>query len=169
MAYRFIRTDLALSLVTLAILALSLVPPTIAAILDDLTLFVAVFGAFLLPGTSLTPFSGYQTKSVIMEFSSDTHHRSLLPSPSFDRRAQGAILSLEHATHIRPRTLPISIPRSASSAQRTAPPAQATRQACIVGHYYLDCVVANMYLRAGLGGRPLDATVVADFEVMSIC
>ncbi|KAH0832090.1 hypothetical protein J3R83DRAFT_12999 [Lanmaoa asiatica] len=46
---RFIRTNLALSVITVIILALNLVPPTVASILDDVTLFLAVFGAFLLP------------------------------------------------------------------------------------------------------------------------
>jgi hypothetical protein len=50
LAHRFIRTDLALSIITVLVLALSLVPPTMAGILDDVTLFLAVFGTFLLPG-----------------------------------------------------------------------------------------------------------------------
>jgi len=49
LVHRFIRTDLALSIITVLVLALSLVPPTMAGILDDVTLFVAVFGTFLLP------------------------------------------------------------------------------------------------------------------------
>ncbi|KAI9573562.1 hypothetical protein HD554DRAFT_2310743 [Boletus coccyginus] len=48
-AYHFLHTDLALYVITVVILALSLVPPTVASILDDVILFLAVFGAFLLP------------------------------------------------------------------------------------------------------------------------
>lgn len=48
--YRFSRTNAALSVIVLVILALSLVPPTITSILDDATLFLAIFGTFLLPG-----------------------------------------------------------------------------------------------------------------------
>ena len=55
-AHRLIRTDLALSIITVAILALSLVPPAMASILDDVTLCLAVFGTFFLPGM-FTPFA----------------------------------------------------------------------------------------------------------------
>ncbi|KAF8133824.1 hypothetical protein EV363DRAFT_1397236 [Boletus edulis] len=61
-AYRFIRTDLALSVITIVIFALSLVPPTIASILDDVMLFVAVFAAFLLPGMFSPFFSEMETQ-----------------------------------------------------------------------------------------------------------
>ncbi|KAF8442880.1 hypothetical protein L210DRAFT_3143309 [Boletus edulis BED1] len=61
-AYRFIRTDLALSVITIVIFALSLVPPTIASILDDVMLFVAVFAAFLLPGMFSPFFSEIETQ-----------------------------------------------------------------------------------------------------------
>ncbi|KAG8214633.1 hypothetical protein J3R82DRAFT_9711 [Butyriboletus roseoflavus] len=47
--HQFTRTNAALSVITVVILALSLVPPTIASVLDDTTLFLAVFGTFLLP------------------------------------------------------------------------------------------------------------------------
>ncbi|KAG9315743.1 hypothetical protein JVU11DRAFT_3391 [Chiua virens] len=47
--HRYIRTDLALSGTIVAIFALSLVPPSIANTLDDVTLFLAVSGTFLIP------------------------------------------------------------------------------------------------------------------------
>lgn len=50
--HRFIHTDLALSLIIVAVFALGLVPPAIASVLNDVTLFLAVFGTFMLPGTS---------------------------------------------------------------------------------------------------------------------
>jgi hypothetical protein len=44
-----IRTDLALVIITAIILAFNLVPPTMAIVFGDVTLFSAVFGGFLLP------------------------------------------------------------------------------------------------------------------------
>lgn len=64
--YCFIRTNVALSVIVVGILALSLVPPTISSILDDVTLFLAVFGTFLLPGMFSFCFSRQRTKSMVM-------------------------------------------------------------------------------------------------------
>lgn len=55
-----IRTDLALVIITAIILAFNLVPPTMAIVFGDVTLFSAVFGGFLLPGTFLYPFLRYE-------------------------------------------------------------------------------------------------------------
>lgn len=96
LAHRFIRTDLALIIITAVILALSLVPPTVASILDDVTLFLAVFGTFLLPGMCHAPrFSILKTKFV--GFSLGTHRYSLLSPPSLDRRVPGAVVGSQHA------------------------------------------------------------------------
>lgn len=100
--HRFIRTDLALSIIITAIFALSLVPSTVSGILDDAMMILTVFGTFLLPGMFSAPHLVIEDQPVIViVFSIDTHHYSLLPSPSLHRRAPRAIVCSEYSTFLQ--------------------------------------------------------------------
>ncbi|KAF8551696.1 hypothetical protein OG21DRAFT_1444759 [Imleria badia] len=89
-AYRLIRTDLALSVITVLIFTLNLVPPTLANILDDGMLFLAVFGSFLLPALAhITIHYFRRPLSIVVPQPSvpstpRRSHPSRSPSPSRD-------------------------------------------------------------------------------------
>lgn len=55
---RFCKLDLGKAIIISVVVLLSLAPPSMAAFLNDLTIFLALCGSYFLPGTRVQVFSG---------------------------------------------------------------------------------------------------------------
>lgn len=158
---RFCKLDLGKAIIISVVVLLSLAPPSMAAFLNDLTIFWALCGSYFLPGTRVQRALSARLFLHLFLYSMGAHYDPLFQAayihcdPSFGP---------EHTTNYA-STISATQCRRPSAAQREAAAAKSARKTSVMGCWRLVVIDAHQCIWDGLGGWPTNWKMVGSAVV----